>query len=61
MIENLNHDKEELQKELENKLNDFKSSLINMSTMENKIEFQKQNIMELELAKKKSYQMKMKI
>ena len=53
MIENLNHDKEELQKELENKLNDFKSSLINMSTMENKIEFQKQNIMELELAKKK--------
>lgn len=52
MIENLNHDKEELQKELENKLNDFKSSLINMSTMENKIEFQKQNIMELELAKK---------
>ena len=53
MIEKLNHDKEELQKELENKLNEFKSALINKSTMENKIEFQQQNIMELELAKKK--------
>ena len=53
MIEKLKKDKDELQKELENKLNDFKSSLINMSTMENKIEFQNQNIMELELAKKK--------
>jgi len=53
MIEKLNHDKEELEKELENKLNDFKTSLIHMSTMENKIEFQKQSIMELELTKKK--------
>ena len=53
IIENLKHDKEDLQKELENKINELKSALINWSTMENTIEFQKQNIMELELAKKK--------
>ena len=61
MIENLNHDKEDLQKELENKLNEFKSALINKSTMENQIEFQKQSIMELELAKKKLSEEKEKV
>ena len=51
-MEHLNQEKELIQKELEMKITEYKTALIELSTLNNQIEFDKQKIMQLELEKK---------
>ena len=52
VIDDLLQEKEMIQKELDVKILEYKTSLINLSTMTNQLEFQKQNEMQLILEKK---------
>ena len=52
VMEHLNQEKELIQKELEMKITEYKTALIELSTLNNQIEFDKQKIMQLELEKK---------
>ena len=52
IIESFKIEKECLQNELESKITEYKSALINLSTLNNQLELEKQNSMELFLEKK---------
>ena len=52
IIESLKTEKECIQNELESKISEYKSVLINISTLNNQLEIEKQNTMELFLEKK---------
>ena len=49
IIDRLNMEKELIQKELEVKITEFKSALINNSTLNNQLELEKQTTMQLHL------------
>ena len=53
IMEKLREDKDLLEKELETKVNDYKNLLINLSTLNNQIELQKQKILQIQMDKKK--------
>ena len=51
-IESFKMEKELIEKEFQSKITEFKSALINISTLKNQLEMEKQKIMELNLEKK---------
>ena len=52
LIEDLQQEKELIQRELEIKITEFKTALINTSTLNNQLEIKNQNIMQLQLENK---------